>query len=312
MGVVASYAVSRVAPVLSALTVAVVLGALARNIGLTGRRVLPGITIATKRLLRAGVVLLGLQLSVSQVLDLPYGVLLVVVVTVGATFAGTLLLGRWLGVRPGTALLVATGFSICGASAAAAMNAASDSDEEDLATAVGLVTMYGGLMIVVLPLLQSPLGLSAEQFGIWSGASVHEVAQVVAAASAAGTAAIAVATVVKLTRVLLLVPMITAYGLVQRRRSDAGDQGKRPPLVPLFVLGFVAAVAVRSTGLLPGGVLDTAKTLTTLLLAGALFGLGSAVDVRSLVRTGGRALALGAGSTVIALMVSLLGIWAVT
>src|SRR5690606_9023280 len=104
---------------------------------------------------------------------------------------------------------------------------------------------------------------------------VHEVAQVVAAASPAGAAALSVAVVVKLTRVVLLAPLIAGYSVLHRRRAGVDASGRRPPLVPLFVLGFLAMIAVRSTGLLPGAVLSVAQVLTTLLLAGALFGLGT-------------------------------------
>jgi uncharacterized integral membrane protein (TIGR00698 family) len=221
-------------------------------------------------------------------------------------------LGRRMGIRPGTTLLVATGFSICGASAAAAMDAVSDSDEEDLATGVALVTIFGSLAIVLLPLLQHPLGLSDTSFGVWSGASVHEVAQVVATASVAGPAALAVATVVKLTRVVLLAPLIAGYSIVRRRKGTPDATGKRPPLVPLFVLGFIAMVALRSSGVLPAAALTAAQTLTTLLLAGALFGLGTSVHLMSLVRTGARPVALGAVSTVLAGALSLAGILAFT
>lgn len=271
--------------------------------------------MATKKLLRIGVVFLGLQLAVTQVLKLDPGVLVVVVLTVVVTFGGTLLLGRLFGIKKGTTLLVATGFSICGASAAAAMDVVSDSDEEDMATAVALVTIFGSLAIFLLPLLQGPLGLDAEAFGVWSGSSVHEVAQVVATASVAGPAALAVATIVKLTRVVLLAPMIAGYSVLRRRSASvaeggeaAAGNGKRPPLVPLFVVGFIAMVALRSIGIVPTGVLDGVKVADTLLLAGALFGLGTSVHLRSLIRTGGKSVALGAASTVLAAAVSLLGI----
>jgi uncharacterized integral membrane protein (TIGR00698 family) len=307
IGVAVSYALNLVVPTISALTIAVALGAVARNTGLIGSRTLPGTRFATKKLLRAGVVLLGLQLAVDQILGLDPGVLLVVLVTVTVTFATTIVVGRRIGASPGTTLLVATGFSICGASAAAAMDAVSDSDEEDLATAVALVTIFGSAVIVVLPLLQHPLGLGDASFGIWSGASVHEVAQVVATASVAGPTALAFATVVKLTRVVLLAPLIAGYSVLRRRRTNA-DTGDRPPLVPLFVLGFVAMVGLRSTGVLPSEILAVAKVATTLLLAGALFGLGTSVHLAGLVRTGGRAVALGAVSTVVAAATSLLAI----
>lgn len=313
VGVAAAYAVSALVPAASALTVAVALGVLARNTGVVGGWARPGTRFATRKLLRLGVVLLGLQLAVGQVLRLPAGVLAVVVVTVGVTFAGTLAAGRLLRVSRGTTLLVATGFSICGASAAAAMDAVSGSDEEDLATAVALVTIFGGAAIFILPALYGPLALDPVQAGTWTGASVHEVAQVVAAASSAGPTALSTAVVVKLTRVVLLAPLVAGYSVLRRYRAtsaptDETTSGKRPPLVPLFVIGFLAMVAVRSTGLLPQATLDAAHLVTTLLLAGALFGLGTSVHVGTLVRTGGRAVALGLVSTLVAGTVAFTGI----
>lgn len=307
-GVAAAFAVNRLLPVAGTLTVAVALGVLARNAGLVRPWALEGTRLATRRLLRIGVVLLGLQLAVGQVLRLPAGVLLVVLLTVVTTFAATLAAGRLLRVTSGTALLVATGFSICGASAAAAMDAVSDSSDEDLATAVALVTIFGGAALLLLPFAYGPLGLSPVQAGTWAGASVHEVAQVVAAASPAGATALGTAVVVKLTRVVLLAPLVAGRSLVQRARTSVRDDGRRPPLVPLFVLGFLAMIGVRSSGLVPHAALGTVQVVTTLVLAGALFGLGTGVHVRWLVRTGGRAVALGLVSTVVAAGTSLAAI----
>jgi uncharacterized integral membrane protein (TIGR00698 family) len=295
LGTAAALLANRLVPALSALTVAVVLGVLAASLlpAATG----PGLRWATRRFLRVGVVLLGLQLGVDAVAGLGGATVLAVVGTVLVAFGGTLLLGRLLGVSRGLALMVATGFSICGASAIAAMGSVSRADDEDVATGVTLVTLYGSAAIALVPLLGSGLGLAPEELGRWAGLGVHEVAQVVAAASPAGAAAVAVAVVVKLTRVLLLAPMVAGVSLVERRRHE--DGGARPPLVPLFVVGFLAMIALRSTGAVPVGVLDGAKVLTTVLFAAALFALGTAVRLGELLRTGRRGLLLGACSTVL-------------
>ncbi|WP_181775746.1 YeiH family protein [Amycolatopsis pittospori] len=295
-GVAAAYLVSTAIPVLSALTIAVVLGILAGSLLSLSDETRKAISGVTKKLLRAGVVLLGLQLSLPAVLALGPGTLLAVVLTVGITFLGTIGLGRLLGVPRGLAMLVATGFSICGASAIAAMEGVVKRKDSDVATAVALVTLYGGLAIAAVPLFGGLLGLDAVRIGEWAGLSVHEVAQVVAAATPAGGAAVAVAIVIKLSRVVLLAPMVAAVGVHERHRPT---EGKRPPLVPLFVLGFLAMAAVRSIGIVPGFALDLAKVTCTLLLAGALFGLGCAVRIGTLVRTGGRALLLGLLSTLL-------------
>lgn len=300
LGTAAAFGVSRLSPALSALTVAVALGvAVGRWIPEWARE---GLTWATKRFLRVGVVLLGLQLGLGEVLGLGPGVVAAVVVTVLVAFFGTLGMGRLLGVSPGLNLLVATGFSICGASAIAAMDSVTDSDKEDVATGVTLVTLYGSGAIAAVPLLGQWFGMAPEQLGAWAGVSIHEVAQVVAAASPAGAAAVAGAVVVKLTRVVLLAPMVAGVSIAGRRNNSttAGTgTGKRPPLIPLFVVGFLVMMAARSTGAVTPALLSASEVVTTLLFAAALFGLGTGVKLGTLLRTGRRGLALGALSTLL-------------
>lgn len=319
-GVALAWGVHRLVSAVPMLTVAVVLGIAAAH--LPGVRALvrgagrPGLTLAGKRLMRVGVVLLGLKLSLDDVLGLGWATVVMVLVTVVATFFGTLWLGRRLGLRGDQPLLIATGYSICGASAIGAVSEVSGSDEEDVATSVALVTLCGTLAIAVLPLLHHPLGLDDVQFGRWVGAGVHDVGQVVATAQTAGPAALGEAVLVKLMRVALLAPLVAAVAVAVRRRraydartSRAGAaEGKRPVLVPLFVLGFLAMVVVRTTGQVPAGVLDGAQHVQELLLAAALFGLGSAVHLPSLVRTGGRVAALGLCSWVVIAGVSYGGV----
>jgi uncharacterized integral membrane protein (TIGR00698 family) len=299
VGTAVAFGVNTLLPAVSALTVAVVLGVVVGPLLPEATR--EGLGWATKKFLRLGVVLLGLQLGLGQVFGLGAGTVLAVVVTVLVAFSGTLALGRVLGVSRGLSLMVATGFSICGASAIAAMDSVTDADKEDVATGVTLVTLYGSAAIVLVPLVGRGLGLTDVQVGAWAGLSVHEVAQVVAAASPAGAAAVAVAVVVKLTRVVLLAPMVAGVSLVERRRR--GTTGKRPPIVPLFVVGFLATMVLRSAGVVPAGGLAVAQVVTTLLFAAALFGLGNGVRVGALLRTGRRGLVLGAASTVLVAVV---------
>ena len=312
-GVAGSFLVNSLVPVMSPLTAGVLLGILITNTAGVSTRMRPGLTLATRRLLRAGVVLLGLQLSIPQLLRLGGPMLAAVVATVLLGFLGTRWIGARLGLSRDLALLTATGFSICGASAIAAMESATGSDEDEVATAIALVTIFGGVALLVWPLLQAPLALPDIAYGAWTGASVHEVAQVVAAASPAGDASLATAVVVKLSRVVLLAPLVAAVTITARRRG-AGDAGgsTRTTLVPAFVLGFLGMIVLRSTGLLPDAALDATKLLTTALLTAALFGLGTGVRLLVLLRTGLRAVALGAASTVLLAAIAYVGVAAVT
>jgi uncharacterized integral membrane protein (TIGR00698 family) len=314
-----AWTVNRFAPTVSPLTCAVLLGALAANLRLLPRGARPGLGFAGRRLMRLGIVLLGLKLALGDVVALGWQTLLVTVAVVLLTFLGTQWLGRRMGLPGDQPLLVATGFSICGASAVAAMNSVTDSEEDDVITSVALVTLCGTLAIVLLPLLQHPLGLADVPFGRWVGASVHDVGQVVATAQGSGPAALDQAVVVKMMRIALLAPLVASVAVARRRRgataarratADAVDTPgtARPPLVPLFVLGFLAMVAVRSTGILDAGQLNLSQDAANLLMAAGLFALGTGVDVRRLARTGGRAVALGLASWLLIAAVAYVGV----
>ncbi|MGD8194076.1 YeiH family protein [Herbiconiux sp. P18] len=325
-----SFGVHLVLPAAPMLTVAVVLGVAVAQVPALRRQVdgllKPGLGLAARRLLRIGIVLLGLKLSLIDIAGLGWPTIGVIVAIVLLTFLATLGLGRWMRL-PGTQpILIAAGFSICGASAIGAMSAVTRSKDEDSATAVALVTLCGTLAIAVLPVLSIPLGMSPEEFGLWVGLSVHDVGQVVATAQIAGPAALAVAVVVKLTRVLTLAPMVATAGLLQRRvdgRAAAATRGapapaKRPAIVPLFVVGFVAAVLVRSLvlpllGAGPSGVetgaasvvLAAADLLQAALFGMALFALGTGIRFAQLARTGWRALVVGLVSWALIAVLSL-------
>ena len=310
IGTAVAFIINQFVAVLSPLTAGVLLGVVLANTGLLTPRMVPGLSISTRRLLRAGVVFLGLQLSLLDVIGLGVPLLILVVVVVVFGFVVTQWIGQRMGLSRDLSLLTAAGFSICGASAIAAMEGASTANEDEVATAIALVTIFGTIALFSWPLLQPLLHLGNEAYGAWAGASVHEVAQVVAAASPAGEEALSTAVVVKLARVIMLAPLVAVVAYTARRRNKADQSlgGKKAPLVPLFVIGFLIMVVVRTTGVLPGGVLDAAKLLTTALLAAALFGLGTGVRVRVLLATGARALALGAISTVLIAAVSYAGV----
>lgn len=317
----AALAVHQAVPAVPKLTAAVALGIAAAH--LPGVRPVvrgvarPGLSTAGRRLMRLGIVLLGLKLSLDDVLGLGWATVAMVLAVVAATFAGTWWLGRRLGLPGDQPLLVATGYSICGASAIGAVSQAAGSEEEDVAASVALVTLCGTLAIAVLPLLQQPLGLGEAEFGRWVGASVHDVGQVVATAQTGGPGALREAVLVKLMRVVLLAPLVAGVAVAARRaRRGTPDgtpdgtaaAGRRPPIVPLFVAGFLAMIALRTTGLLPDRALTLAGDAQELLLAAALFGLGSAVHLPTMVRTGGRIALLGLGSWVMVAGVSYAGV----
>lgn len=347
---------ARLVPTVSPLVVALVLGALVApvlgRVGRTRRGTVavaatrPGVAWTSRVVLRTGVVLLGFQLSVPEVLALGWRGLVVVATTLLVTFTGTLTLGRVLRVPRVTTLLVATGFSVCGAAAISAMQGVVAGpgrtpgqvreDDDGVAASLALVTVFGTLAIGVLPWLASLVGLTDDQAGLWIGASVQEVAQVVTAAGTISDPALATATVAKLARVALLAPLVAVAGVVVARGArraalarvgsagsdllgagtvthpTADTAAPRVAPVPWFVVGFVAAVALRSLGVVPAPLLGALATATTLAFVAAMFALGLGVDVPYLLRTGRRALVLGGLSALLVTTTALVGVLLLT
>lgn len=332
LGVLLALGVHHFWPAAPTLLVAIVLGIAFRNLVPIPQAMEPGLAYSAKRLLRIGVVLLGLQLVLADILALGWGMIAVVIAVVAIGFFSAMLMGRAMGVSPTQTVLIAGGFSICGAAAVAAVDgvvgasarpASSSSDEakdgnggkaqlsgaEEVVTAVALVVLFGTISIFLLPFLAHLMGLSEVATGMWAGASVHEVAQVVAIGGAISAPALSAAVIIKLARVLMLAPMMAGLGIWKRRRSQTDEtQGKQPPLVPLFVAGFIAMVAVRSLGLVPAGILEPVKMVQTALLGAAMFALGCGVKFSMFKSVGAKPLLLAVFATVVVYVVGLIGV----
>ncbi|WP_103122349.1 YeiH family protein [Methylopila sp. Yamaguchi] len=252
----------------------------------------PGVVFAMRRVLRFAIVLLGLQLTVGQVAEVGAGGVAIIAASLGATFLATIALGRMLGVDARLTQLIAAGTSICGASAILAANTAVRGRDEDVAYAVACVTVFGSIAMFAYPHLASPLGLDAHAYGLWSGTSIHEIAQVVAAAFQQGSEAGEFGVVAKLARVMMLAPVVAALGVYMAR---SGDPGARAPF-PWFVLGFVALVALNSLVALPAVPKTFAIEATPALLAVALAAMGLETDLVKLREQGLRPLLLGLAS----------------
>jgi uncharacterized integral membrane protein (TIGR00698 family) len=284
----------------SALIWALALGALVANSGLMRPSFQPGVRVASRRILRIGVALLGIRLSLGTVGDLGLRTIVVIIGSLVLTFAATLLMGRLLGVSGPLTLLIATGTGICGASAIVAMETVSEANREEAAFALATITALGTVAMVGLPFLRTPIGLDMTDYGIWSGASIHEVAQVVGATAGVSAVALKIGTLVKLARVALLAPLVFGYALSRGRSRPAGT-----PLVPLFVIGFIALAAVRSTDFLSARVVADLTRIDVWLLAAGMAGLGLGLELSRLRGLGFRPLLLGFASWFVIALVSL-------
>lgn len=291
----------------SPLVLAVLFGMALR--GVTGGRdaLRPGIAFTVRPLLRGAVVLLGAQVTVEQVGTLGAAGLAVVAASLAASLWFTGRLGRALGVEPRLARLIGAGTSICGASAVLAVNSVTRAEEEDVAYAIACVTLCGTLSMLVYPLLAEALALNPHVFGLWAGASIHEVGQAVATAFQDGREAGEIGTIAKLWRVMLLAPVVLTLGMALVRRGGAAA-GSAPVPVPWFVAGFLGLIALNSAGLLPEAARSAAGQVAPFLLAMALGAMGLDADPSKLLAKGPRPLLLGLGATLFLASFSLAGI----
>nr|WP_315778214.1 MULTISPECIES: YeiH family protein [unclassified Bradyrhizobium] len=279
----------------SPMILAIVAGMALHNVIGTPARAKPGVAFSMSRVLRLAIILLGLQLTAAQIVEVGARGLVVIALSLTGTFLFTVWMGRLLGVDRKLAELIAAGTSICGASAVIGTNTVTRAHDEDVAYAVACVTVFGSIAMFIYPLLPTLLHLDAHAFGLWSGASIHEIAQVVAAAFQQGQQAGEFGTIAKLARVMLLAPVVLALGLLATRRARHGGETRsnaQPPL-PWFVFGFIALVGLNSVISIPAEMKTVIVTATTFLLSMALAAMGLETDFAKLKAKGLRPLALG-------------------
>lgn len=241
-------------------------------------------------ILQGSVVLLGFSVDLGTVTRAGLDGMLLSLGTILGVFALGWLLSRSLRVRPLTSLLISAGTAICGGSAIAAVAGATDAPDEDVAVAAGTVFGLNALALLLFPPLGRGLGLTQEAFGRWAGIAIHDVASVVGAGAAYGPKALEIATAVKLSRVLFLVPVVLLITLAFRKTRE--KETKLP--IPWFIGGFLVASALRS--ILPSAesLSPLVKTLATSGFALALLAIGLGLSREALSKVGARPLLLGA------------------
>lgn len=261
---------------------------------------LPGIEFSGRTVLRVGVALLGLRITASQVIDLGWHPVLVVVLAVVLTIAASMLAARLMGFHSSFGLLSGGATAICGASAAMALSAALPNhamkERATLFTVIGVSTL-STLAMIAYPMLATALGLDARTAGVFLGATIHDVAQVVGAGYSLSRETGDVATVVKLMRVAMLVPVVV-FAVLFTRAGARTAQGPKPPLLPGFVLGFVALVVINSAGWVPSAVTQAGTEFSRWCLVAAIAGIGMKTQLRELVTVGVKPVLLMIGETV--------------
>ncbi|GHF69493.1 putative integral membrane protein (TIGR00698 family) [Amycolatopsis bartoniae] len=297
----------------------IVFGAVAGAVvpGLHAERWSAGYAVAARPVLQLSIVVLGTGLSLRQVVAVGGGSLPVMLGTLTVALGGAWLLGRLLGVRGATRTLIGVGTGICGASAIAATSAVIRPKQAEIAYAVGTIFTFNIAAVLLFPPLGHLMGMSPHSFGLWAGTAVNDTSSVVAASFAYGGDAGSYGIVVKLTRTLTLIPIVTVLAILAARREAPDGPRFRlrhlpwRKIVPMFLIGFLAAAALDTLGLIPASWHAPLSWAGTFLITTALAGIGLSLRLADLRAAGHRPLLLGAFLWV-AVAASSLGLQALT
>lgn len=291
------------------LIVAMGIGILLRNAFILLPVYKAGITYCIRTVLRLAVALLGARITFSQISALGWEGIVVAVAPLLITLLLTIWFGRMLKCNHSQAFLIATGTSICGASAIMTAGAVTQAKEDNMVVAISSITVFGTILMLLYPVIQKMgfLGLSPQEYGVWAGASIHEVAQVIAASFGGGEVSGEVGTIIKLTRVACLVPFafiisfMSANGMI--RSGGAATKGNVK--FPLFLFGFLGMVILNSNDFFTPKAIDAIEYFDMFLLTMAMGAMGLETDFKKLLTIGFKPFFLSVFSTLTIVIVSL-------
>ena len=275
----------------------IVLGIIVRNVFAPGARFTPGIQFGGKQVLQWSIIALGFGLSLTQVAKTGLESLWVTLITMSMAFLSAWALGRWLGVHDKLKILIGVGTAICGGSAIAAVTPIIKPDDHDTAFAISTIFLFNVIAVLLFPLLGHLLNLSDLGFGLWAGTAINDTSSVVAAGYSYSHAAGDYATIVKLTRATLIIPicLVLAFAVAAREKKKGTVDFSLRRIFPWFILWFLVASALRTTGVIPAAILPALHAAAEFLIIVALTAIGLSANLRKMIASGARPILLGLG-----------------
>lgn len=261
-------------------------------------RIAAGVNFTSKKVLQGAVVVLGSGLGIGQVFATGAASLVIIIVTIGSAFLAAGIAGRFLEVPFNLRSLIGVGTAICGGSAIAAVAPVIEAEDQEVSYAISTVFMFNVVAVFIFPPLGHVLGMTEAGFGLFAGTAINDTSSVVAAGYTYGNAAGDHATVVKLTRTLMIIPIALAFVAVMLRRKKAAHAGRGAYLrvaanFPWFILGFLALSVLTTAGILHGTMLVHLKDAGKFLIIMALSAIGLKTDIRVMLATGYKPMVLG-------------------
>lgn len=283
-------------PLIGGAVFGILLGMLVRNTVGVSPVYAPGIAFSARQVLQWSVVGLGFGLSLPQVVQTGSSSLMVTGVTITVAFVSAWWLGRCLGLSNHLKTLIGVGTAICGGSAIAAVAPIIKPDDHDTALAISTIFLFNIVAVLLFPLLGHMFGMSDLGFGLWAGTAINDTSSVVAAGYSYSVAAGDFATIVKLTRATLIIPVcvVLAAWVAWRARSGSGGVSLAR-IFPWFILWFLVASGIQTMGWVPASLAAPLHTLAQFLIVMALTAIGLSSDLRRMARAGARPIVLGLG-----------------
>jgi len=307
----ASWWLGTVVPVVGTAVFALLIGIAAGNAAPMPASMRPGVDFTLKRLLRVAIVLFGAGLSFAEVVTLGGGSLLVILTTIVLALALTALFGRWVRAPSRLVNLIGVGTAICGATAIVTIGPIIEATEDETAFAVTTIFLFNMLALLIYPFLGDLLGMSDRVFGVWAGTAIHDTSSVLAASYTFSDAAGDAATVVKLTRTLMLVPLALVVGMLYSFRANRAGQSatsrvRLGRIFPWFILWFVAAALLNTLGVLTPSLVGAAGLAGKFLIVMVMAAVGLGADLRRMAHLGARPFLIGLFASVLIAVVSLI------
>ena len=253
-----------------------------------------GIKFTSKKILKFAIILLGLSLNITTILNVGKQSLLVMIFTLLTCFGGGYFIGKALGLNWKLSNLISAGTGICGGSAIAAVSSTIDADDNDIAYAMSATFIFDMVMIILFPLMGQALGMSDMAFGLWAGTAVNDTSSVVATGYAFSEGAGDYATMVKLTRTLAIIPTVVTFALIQLgiKRKEANEKSEVKAnfnilkIFPWFILGFLAMAIIASVFSIPTEIVSGTKTISRFLMVSALAAIGLNTSFKDMKKAG--------------------------
>ncbi len=275
---------------LESLTIAIIIGIIYNNLLGTQKVFVPGIKFSLKKLLKAGIVLLGFKLNLHAILKLGPQILIMVFIYVAGALVLSIVLGKIFKANRKLSTLIGVGSCICGASAVVALTPCIDANDDDSVIAVSIVSLLGTIGVLIYSALAvRSLSLTEIQYGAWSGLTLHGVSHALAAAFALGDVSGEIGTFVKMTRVLMLVPVSLALSLIFNKESSKNKKAG----FPMYVLFFILAGIINSFGVIPHEITNVLAKVSSIFILMAMTSMGLSVNFKSIISKGVKGLLIG-------------------